>query len=380
MRVLATYAPFLIPAIWIIGGVIAGFVLDRVVLARLQSSDLFKKHYWLGIAIGAIRAGVIILCAVAGIYLAILSSHLDPRIEEPLEKVLSVLLLAWATFVAARLAGGAIDYYGRGAEKQVLSASLFSTIAQVLVIVMGALIVLSSLGVAITPLLGALGVGGLAVALALKDTLSNLFAGVQIIASRQIRPGDYIKMENSFEGYVEDINWRTTTIRELPSNLVVIPNEKLAQSVFTNYRLPESEIVTEVAVNVLYDSDLERVERAAARAARSVGSAFGEQSSNQGTAVQFRSFGSGGIETAVSIRVPELSDQGRARHLLIRALHDAFRAESIEISSGRDAKTAATNGGVERKESEPSEASSESVESNESSESDVEATHAKGGG
>ncbi|MGB8964964.1 MAG: mechanosensitive ion channel family protein [Candidatus Cybelea sp.] len=339
MAFLARYAPFIIPALWTIGGALAGFVLDRVVLARVQTSALFKQHYWLGIAIGAGRAGVIILCTVAGIYIAMLSSHMDPRVEESLDKVLLVLILAWATFVAAKLAGGAVAHFGRGADKQVISASLFSTIAQVAVIVMGGLIVLSSLGVAITPLLTALGVGGLAVALALKDTLSNLFSGIQIIASRQIRPGDYIKMENSFEGYVEDIHWRNTTIRETRNNLVVIPNEKLAQSVFTNYRLPESEIVTEISINVPFESDLEQVERAAttaaSHAATALREAFGDRLSSSAPKVAFRAFGIDGVETVVSIRVPEHANQSQARHSLIRALHAEFRAEGIEVSQPR---------------------------------------------
>lgn len=168
MSVMSRYAPFIVPGLWIIGGALVGFVFDRVVLPRVQTSRLFKEHYWLGIAIGAIRAGVIILCTVAGIYIAILSSHMEPRVQDALDKVLSVLLLAWATFVAAKLAGGAVGHFGRGVDKQVLSASLFSTIVQAAVITLGALIVLSSLGVAITPLLTAFGVGGLAVALALK--------------------------------------------------------------------------------------------------------------------------------------------------------------------------------------------------------------------
>lgn len=332
MIVISRYAPFIVPVLWIIGGALLGFALDRVVLARVQASRLFKEYYWLGIAIGAIRAGLVILCTVAGIYIAMLSSHMDARVEDALDKVLSVLLLAWATFVAAKLVGGAVGHYGRGVDKQVLSASLFGTIAQVAVITLGALIVLSSLGVAITPLLTAFGVGGLAVALALKDTLSNLFSGIQIIASRQIRRGDYVKIENSYEGYVEDINWRNTTVRETRNNLVVIPNEKLAQSVFTNYHLPESEIVTEVSVNVPFESDLERVERAAFQAATSAAKACGGLLSNGEPKVSFRSFVNNDIETSVSIRVPEPGKRSNARHLLVRALRDALVAEGIEPS------------------------------------------------
>lgn len=169
-----------------------------------------------------------------------------------------------------------------------------------------------------------------------KDTLSNLLSGIQIIASRQIRRGDYVKIENSYEGYVEDINWRNTTIRETRNNLVVIPNEKLAQSVFTNYHLPESEVVTEVSVNVPFESDLERVERAASKAASTVAKTYSGSLSDAEHQVSFRSFVSSDIETSVSIRVPEPGKRGNARHLLIRALRDALLAEGIEPSRAHE--------------------------------------------
>ena len=102
------------------------------------------------------------------------------------------------------------------------------------------LIILSVIGISVTPILTALGVGGLAVALALQDTLSNLFAGAPILMEKPIRAGDFIRLETGREGYVVDIAWRTTRIWMLTNNLVVIPNSKIAQSTLTNYHLPES--------------------------------------------------------------------------------------------------------------------------------------------
>ena len=96
---------------------------------------------------------------------------------------------------------------------------------------LGGLVLLNSLGVAITPLLTALGVGGLAVALALQDTLSNLFAGVHILTSRKVQPGDFIQLDNGMQGYVQDTNWRNTIIRQLPNNILVVPNATVASSI-----------------------------------------------------------------------------------------------------------------------------------------------------
>ena len=133
--------------------------------------------------------------------------------------------------------------------------------AQLAVLILGILLILNELGYPVTTILTALGVGGLAVALALQDTLSNLFAGFYVALARQVRLGDYIKLDGGQEGYVIDISWRSTSIRSLANNLIVVPNSKLGQAIVTNYHLPERRMGAGVQVNVALDSDLEHVER-----------------------------------------------------------------------------------------------------------------------
>lgn len=65
--------------------------------------------------------------------------------------------------------------------------------------------------------------------------MTNFFAGLYIKADRSIEVGHFIRLENGEEGYVTDVGWRSTRIRMLPNNLVVIPNSKLVQSIITNY-------------------------------------------------------------------------------------------------------------------------------------------------
>ena len=127
--------------------------------------------------------------------------------------------------------------------------------------IIGGLVLLSGLGISVTPLLTALGVGGLAVALALQDTLSNFFAGIHLLMERPIRVGDFIRLESGQEGYVEDIGWRTTRIRMLPNNMVIVPNGKLAQSILTNYYLPEPRMAVLIPISVSYHADPDHIER-----------------------------------------------------------------------------------------------------------------------
>src|SRR5262249_44122349 len=83
-------------------------------------------------------------------------------------------------------------------------AGLGQSVARRVVYCVGLLVLLAALGIQITPILAALGVGGLAVALALQDTLSNLFAGIHLLADKPIRVGDYVKVADTAEGHVVD--------------------------------------------------------------------------------------------------------------------------------------------------------------------------------
>src|SRR5690606_23283871 len=134
-------------------------------------------------------------------------------------------------------------------------------IIKVIVYCIGMLVILQSLGVSITPILAGVGVGGRAVALALQDTLSNLLAGIQVISTKQINPGDFIKLESGQEGVVEDISWRYTALKTGYNNTIIVPNSKLAGIIVSNYFLPDKEIMFDIAVGVDYNSDLEKVER-----------------------------------------------------------------------------------------------------------------------
>jgi len=129
------------------------------------------------------------------------------------------------------------------------------------VVILGVLVLLDHFHVSITPMLTALGVGGLAVALAMQDTLSNLFGGFYVAVAGQVRLGDYIKLNTGEEGYVTDIGWRSTTIRSLGNSMIIVPNAKLAQAIVTNYDLPEKRMSATVEVRVSLDCDPDHIER-----------------------------------------------------------------------------------------------------------------------
>ncbi len=107
--------------------------------------------------------------------------------------------------------------YGSSFQSALPVTSLTQNLTWLLVMILGTLVALNGLGVSIAPMLTALGIGGLAVALALQDPLSNLFAGLVVTLERQLRVGDEVKLDNGLEGCVVDFSWRSTRLRRQPT-------------------------------------------------------------------------------------------------------------------------------------------------------------------
>lgn len=205
-------------------------------------------------------------------------------------------------------------------------------VSRVLFAALGTMLVLDNLGISLTAVWTTLGVGSVAIALALQDTLSNFFAGVYIRLDSPVRLGDYIKLDGGYEGFVVQIGWRSTRIRTLPNNIVVVPNAKLATAVITNYSMPESQMSLLVPVSVSYDSDPENVERIlieeALNAARDVEGLLAELA----PFVRFiPGFGESSLDFTLICRVNTYVDQYVAQHELRKRILVRFRRERIQI-------------------------------------------------
>ena len=125
---------------------------------------------------------------------------------------------------------GAINYYSKESAVIFNSQSIIKGIIRVSVLSVGALVLLGTLGISITPIIASLGITSLAVALALQPTLENFFSGVQLVIDKPIRVGDFIELESKEQGFVEKIGWRSTWVKMLPNNMIIIPNSQLSKS------------------------------------------------------------------------------------------------------------------------------------------------------
>lgn len=277
-----------------------------------------------------IRGPSVYWALALGLYVAIGTSSLPSPVIQVSFSVLHALLILSFTLVAANAAAHLLRFAAQRGDLPV--AGLTYVVIKGFIIAMGVLILLGTLGVSITPLLTALGVGGLAVALALQDTLSNLFAGIHILMEKSIRVGQFIRLETGEEGYVTDIGWRTTRLRLLPNNLVVIPNSKLAQSRIVNYDLPDKSTALLIPVSVDYASDLDLVQRILVEEATRGAADIPGLLAQPAPFVRFiPGFGQSSLDLTLICRVREFVDQYLVQHELRLRILKHFRAEGITI-------------------------------------------------
>lgn len=321
----------MMPVVIFIVVFLAGFILRKIVFIRVTRWAQKTKSQFDDIILNSIKTPFIIWSIMLGIYFALQFSSLPQNITNICGKVLLVLGMFSVTLALANIAAGLMKTYSRKLEGLVPGTSLTKNIGRIIIIAIGILVILNTLGISITPILATLGVGGLAVALALQDTLSNLFSGFHVLMARQIRIGDYIKLESGEEGYVTDINWRTTKIKMLPNNVVLIPNAKLAQAIIVNYYLPEKEMAVLVNLGVHYKSDLKKVERVTCEVAKEVMKEVTGGVPEFEPFIRYNAFADFSINFTVILRAREFVDQYLIKHEFIKKLHERYNAENIVI-------------------------------------------------
>jgi small-conductance mechanosensitive channel len=283
----------------------------------------------------AVRVPSILWCIVLGLFVALEMAELPPRLGAQIHVVLEAAIILSITITVAGVLGSLVAAAGDRRALAVGVTGLFRTSVRLVVLVVGGLVLLSSLGIAITPILTALGVGGLAVALALQDTLSNLFAGIHLLADKPIRVGDYVRLSvENVEGHVVDVGWRSTRIRMLQNNVVVVPNKRVAESVITNFDLDEARMAVSIRVGVGYDVDPDHVERVLVdEATRAVGEVPGLLADPAPVARLIPGFGDYSLDFTLACQARSFVDQFSVQHELRKRILKRLRAEGIAMPS-----------------------------------------------
>lgn len=254
----------------------------------------------------------------------------EPLFNFELVAIQILLILALVVFMD-RFAGGALNNYASGHEALRNSKGLLTGIVRGFILGIGLLVLLGTLGISITPIIASLGITSLAVALALQPTLENFFSGLQLVLDKPFRVDDFIELDSGEQGFVEKIGWRSTWIRMLPNNMVIMPNSAMSNSKIINYYYPEKELSVPVEVGVHYRSDLEEVERITLEVAREILRTHKWGVPEYETFVVYHTFDSSSINFTVMLRAREYFNRFWVKSAFIKALHKRYAQEGITI-------------------------------------------------
>lgn len=221
----------------------------------------------------------------------------------------------------------------RARKSRVLQTSgqVVRTAVRVVLYIIGVLMVMTSVGIDVTPVLASLGIGSLALGLALQKTLEDFLAGLLLAADQPVRVGDFVRLDSGEEGRVLHIGWRTTHIRTRDAAHVIIPNAKLAQATLINRSMPEPAMQFTCPVGVSYGSDLEMVGRVTSEVAQTVQNEHPAATEDFTPKVVFVGFGGSSIDLVVWLQARNWDAHFALKDGFIRALKARYNVENINI-------------------------------------------------
>lgn len=280
-----------------------------------------------------------IFAIITAAYIAI--NYVDPAFAisgiTPLE-VYSLLLIIVIALTLDRLLFAISGWYLREVAPKTKShldeevVPMIRKLLRILIYTITLLVLLNRLGVDVTALIATLGIAGLAIALALQDTLSNFFSGIYLMADRPLREGDYISVPTEkIEGKVEKIGWRTTKIRMMANNDVYIPNAKLAQSVIVNYYTPSPELGQNIIIGVSYDEDVDQVLKVMQEAVITVTKNSENSSKSFEPIIRFEEFADSALQFRIIVRAKNFESQAPLVSEIKRELFYAFKKNKISV-------------------------------------------------
>ena len=283
----------------------------------------------------SLKLPVMAMLIVAGLWIGITRL---PEVIKYVDKINTgfiIIAYAVAALAVSRVTHAILTWYSVEVAPRTKSdfddrlIPLLKRVADVIIFGIAFMLVIDKLHVPLSPFLASLGIGGLAVALALQPTMSNFLSGTYVISDSIIRKGDYIQLDTGAEGTVEEIGWRITKIRHWQGNLIILPNSKLSDAIVTDFEKPEASMLFGVDCGVSYSSDLEKVERIAAEVAAEVMKNYPEGGKDFTPVVRFNKFGDSNVNFSIVLKASNRAASFVLKHHFIKALHQRFRAEGI---------------------------------------------------
>jgi small-conductance mechanosensitive channel len=330
-NILLVLQPYILPILFLSSSIIIAIIFNRIIIKRLEG--FVKNTDWDGddVFIDIIHKYAGMWIVLAGIFLTLGTDSIPLMISNPLSNILIVVVIFSGATALSSIITEFVNLYTDKIGGEYQRTGLFNYIIKGIVMSIGILMILQTFGISITPILGALGVGSMAAGFALKDTLANLFSGIQILLSKQIKSGDLIRLSSGLEGYITDITLRNTTLVDRTNNTIVVPNSELAVATIVNYSIPKPNLKVKVDCGVAYDSNLEQVEQIATEVGMEVMKTVSGGVTDFNVIIRFHTFNDSSIDFTTVMQAKDFDSQYRIKHEFIKKLKQRFDENNIEI-------------------------------------------------
>ncbi len=337
--------PYLPSIVISIAALILGVALRWITGKWLVRMAAKSENHYDDILVDALRRSILYVVLLTGLNIALRELPRAKVIMPYARPILTASFIVLLAYILTKVLKMLVRIRAEHEHSRVAAVSLTRRAIEIVVYTVASVMVLRSFGVDIAPIITALGVGGLAVALALQETLANLFAGIYITLADQIRLNDYIRMSDGFEGYVRDIGWRNTTIETQELNAVIIPNSKLSQAIVINYNLPSEIQYLLLTFGVHHNTDPQLVEDVLLGMVHDYGYASREEAFNAEATdgkirgllfapepiVRFREFGEFTLNFRFFVAVSHFDLQFEARSNVMKQIYYAFKRAGIVV-------------------------------------------------
>ncbi|MBI5836278.1 MAG: mechanosensitive ion channel family protein [Candidatus Eisenbacteria bacterium] len=273
------------------------------------------------------------LVSLVGVYLALHRYRFG--LLQALDGVLYVISVMLVTHLAGKVLGAALRSYAqRGAQgcgDEKLAAEMIpfaDRLGRLALLGLGLLVALDHFHIEIRSILVTLGVGSLAIGLALQETLANMFGGFAILVDRPFRVGDRVVLATGETGDVQEIGLRSTRILTLDHHMLIVPNSTLVKTTVTNLSLPNAQSVLQVQVALAADADVEQARRLMLEAARDAAIL-----TDPAPSVFLRGLEDSLPRLLLICRVASFEDRLTAADRLNRGILESFRAAGVRMAN-----------------------------------------------
>lgn len=315
--------------------ILIGLALHFVVLRGLATLFRHTKNEIDERILGSLRWPVIATVFLTGCFVAV--NHVgEASISQPVSQqigraLLTLGLVIWAV-LGLRISTILLQHASHLSDRFPLvdrrTVPLFANLATVIVLGLAIYLFLKIWEIDAAGWLASAGIVGVAVGFAAKDTLSNLFAGVFIVADAPYQLGDYIVLDDGVRGEVVHIGLRSTRIKTRDHVQITIPNSVIGTSKIVNQSGGgDTAMRVSIPIGVGYDSDVDVVKRTLVEAAEGLENV----KTDPHPRVRFRRLGDSALEFELQVWIPEPAFRGRVVDALLTEIVRRFREEKIDI-------------------------------------------------